>query len=178
MIPVYQLGWMAGIVDMKGRILRKKNRTRATPQITLAVETKEVAVIKGLARMTGTNPEFQPQRPLVDWMQRACVEHCPESHIHHFRDGLNMPPTGRWTISGAAMVVVLENLAPFLTIDRGYDLAIAEVRVGTVFTGQGSAAIIRALRRLEALDWELPEDFAEALKDLEAESTVEEVVAA
>lgn len=177
MIPVHLLGWMAGIVDLKGRILRKNNQTRSTPQVTLAIETKELSIIKALGRMTGTNPEFRSQRPLADWMQRGCAEHCPEQHVHHVRDGLTMPAVARWTVSGAAMVVILENLAPFLLVDRGYEVATDEARAGTVFQGQGSGAIVKALRRLRALGWEMPEDFDQQLLELERADTSELVTA-
>lgn len=174
MIPAYQLGWMAGIVDLRGRIARKNNKTRATQQITLSVETKELGVIKALGRMTGTNPEFRDSSPLAEWMRRGCVEHCPEQHIHSARDGLEMPAVARWTVTGAAMVVVLENLAPFLLVDRGYSLAVDDTKGTVVFQGQGAAAVVRALHRLQALGWEIPEYFAERLP----EAVEAEVVAA
>lgn len=177
MIPAHQLGWMAGVVDLKGRILFKRNKTRATRQITLAVESKEIGIVKALGRMTGTNPEMHDASPLADWMRRGCLEHCPEQHIHAYRDGLMVPAIARWTVSGAAMVTVLENLAPFLLLDRDYDMATDETRAGLDFTGRGSTSVVRSLRRLENLGWDLPEDFAQALQDLQQQPSTEAAAA-
>ena len=159
MIPAPQLGWMAGIIDLKGRLLRKNNQRRATSQIVLAVESKEVAIVRGLSRLTGTSPEMQERRPLREWMRTGCTEHCPEPHVHVSRDGLFMPHMARWTITGAAMVVILDNVLPFLMVDRGYREAMAEVVANTKFVGQGSGATVAALQRLKDLGWEMPKPF-------------------
>ena len=162
MIPPQQLGYMAGVLDLKGRLLYKNNRTRATRQVVLAVETKERQVIRYLSNATGTAPEFTAARPLKDFMRRGCVEHCPEEHIHIGEDTA-MPPIGRWTITGAGMVVVLHNLSPYLTVDRGYPEAVAEVLATVDLHGRGSAMVLTSLRRLEGLGWDMPPRFEHAL---------------
>jgi hypothetical protein len=68
------------------------------------------------------------------------------------------------------MVVILDNLSPFLLVDRGYEVAATEVRATVPFQGQGSGAVIRSLNRLMALGWEMPEDFATQLKEREPEA--------
>ena len=120
-IPMYQLGWMAGILDMKGVIIGKKNKQRATPQLVLMVETKQVEVIRGLSAMTGTSPDFQPAKDVEEWMRRGCVDHCPEKHVHVGHDyPKQMPATARWTVTGAAMAVVLHNVLPFVRNDQWF----------------------------------------------------------
>src|SRR6188474_1767126 len=119
MIPAPKLGWMAGIVDLKGRLVYKNNKTRATPQVVLTVETKEYPIVKALGVLTGTRAEFRRAQPLKEFMRRACADHCPEAHVH-VADEREMPQVARWTITGAGMVVVLSNLMPYLTVDRGY----------------------------------------------------------
>ena len=164
MIPAPKLGWMAGIVDLKGRLVYKNYKTRATPQVVLTVESKEYPVIKALGVLTGTRAEYRRAQPLKEFMRRACADHCPEAHVH-VADEREMPQVARWTITGAGMVVVLSNLMPYLTVDRGYEQAMEQVRQNTVLEGQGSGMVFMSLQRLQSLDWELPDDYARALRD-------------
>lgn len=158
-IPMHQLGWMAGVLDMKGVILSKKNKQRATPQLVLAVESKQMNVIRELSRMTGTSPELQQAKKIEEWMRRGCTEHCPEQHIHvgHPDYGKSMPAVARWTITGAAMAVVLYHTLPFIRNDKGFTEAMNNAFTDIVPSGQGRAAIDRALNRLKELDWEIPD---------------------
>ena len=156
---------MAGVVDLKGRLVFKNNRQRATTQVVLMVETKEYAVVRQLSALTGTKPEQRDQRPLKEFMRRGCADHCPEAHVH-VQDEQVMPAIARWTVTGAGMVVVLDNLMPYLTIDRGYTEAMAQVRSVTTLEGQGSGAVLKSLRRLQEHGWELPEDYAAALVEV------------
>lgn len=167
MISPIKLGWVAGVIDLKGRLMRKKNTMRATPQIVLMVETKEMGVVRELSNLTGTRPESHDRRPLKDWMRRGCLEHCPEAHIHVHEEleGLYMPPIARWTITGAGMYVVLSNVLPYIQIDRGYEEAMDQVLGNTVLVGQGANAVITSLRRLHRLGWEMPEEFKEVVLD-------------
>lgn len=162
MIPTHDLGWMAGVIDLKGRIVVKNNRMRKTRQIVLAVESSERAVIKRLSRMTGTNPETMPQRPLKEWMRRGCNDHCPEAHVH-INDEREMAAMSRWTITGAGAATVLSALLPFLATDRDWEDAIEEIVASVPLTGQGASAVLGSLRRLQGLGWDLPERFEAAV---------------
>ena len=170
MISPIKLGWMAGVIDLKGRLLRKRNKMRATPQIVLAVQTKELAVIRELGNLTGTKPEAIQKQPIKDFMRRSCAEHCPEAHVHYYSDvdGLYMPEMRRWTVTGAAMYVVLDNLLPYIQIDRGYTEAMEKVMGNTSLVGQGATAVIVSLRRLYSLGWELPDEFKGVVDDATA----------
>ena len=170
MIPAPKLGWMAGVIDLKGRLVYKRNKQRATPQVVLIVETKEYAIIKTLGALTGTKAEFKKAQPLKDFMRRSCADHCPEAHVHVGDDRV-MPQVARWTITGAGMVVVLSNLMPYLMIDRGYTEAIETVSRVTTLEGQGSGMVMMSLQRLASLDWDLPPQYAQALRDHMGEST-------
>lgn len=158
-----KLGWMAGIIDLKGRLIFKNNQTRRTPQVVLAVQTKELAVLHRLGEMTGTSPEMQKNRDVKDFMRRNCTEHCPEKHTA--MDGQyphgQLPPNGRWTITGAGMVAVLHGLAPYIQVDRGYETAIQLVLHGVQLTGQGSPAVHASLDRLRRLGWKIPDTLVE-----------------
>jgi hypothetical protein len=167
MIPVHDLGWMAGVIDLKGRVVIKNNKLRATRQIVLGVETSERPVIRRLARMTGTNPEQHPPKPIKDWMRRACSDHCPDAHIH-IHDERIMPPVSRWTVTGAGAAVILSALTPFLTTDRDWEDVIQEIMSNTPLTGQGAAAVLRSLDRLRELGWDMPEVFENALESRDA----------
>ena len=159
MIPPTKLGWMAGVIDLKGRVVKKENKMRKSgPQVTLIVETRTIPIVKELGFLTGTMPETRQRQPLKEWMRRGCSEHCPDKHIH-VEDEREMPTMGRWTISGAGLAVVLFNLMPFLLQD--YKTIYDEVIVNSPLKGQGSGAVVATIRRLALLGWDLPEQFLE-----------------
>lgn len=170
MVESAKLGWMAAVVDLKGMIIRKKNQTRATPQLVLAVESRDFNVIKHLALMSGGHPEAKRvQDPKSkDWMRRNCTEHCPDAHVH---GAVNMPVTQRWTLTGAAAAVVLYNLRPYLVADKPYEKFISEALGNMVLSGPGSGAVRSALTRLVALGWELPPALGEDLLEIAAWAT-------
>lgn len=156
-IPVAKKAWMAGIIDLRGRVVYKNNKRRNhSNQVTLYVESVQIPVIRRLAELTGGNPEIKVRnRSKVDgWFRRNCDEHCPEAHVHvnpgDFLDA------ARWTISGSAMSTVLINLQPYLVQDKGFSEAIAYGMEHMRLWGQGAAATITALRRLHSLGWTIP----------------------
>src|SRR4029450_3189141 len=149
----YDLAWMAGVVDLKGRLTYKKNRTRATRQITLTVDSKEHLVVRRLCGMTGTKPEYRTTSPLSpEILRRNCTEHCPEAHTHV--DSTWQYGSIRWTVPGAAMGVCLDAIEPYLTTDRGYQEAVDEVMAGVALEGRGSIAVVGSLIRLHHLSWQ------------------------
>lgn len=165
--PIYQnssilqphdLGWIACALDLKGNIIIKKNQDRATPQSVLIVESKELPVIRRLAAYTGTSPEQQVHRKIKEeWNRRGCVEHCPKSHVHV--QSVQMPPIARWQVTGSSLVVVLYNVLPHLTYSdksEKFKEGMAEVASYVPVSGQGRAAIDRAIRRLAGLGWLIP----------------------
>lgn len=166
MIPDAKLAWMTGVLDLKGTIIIKNNRTRKTPQRVLMVESKAASVVGELARLTGGTAEPRKTRERQDWMQRGCVEHCPEPHIGYEDHGpgpWRMPPISRWTITGAGLAVVLHNVIPFMTTDRSM-LAAKEGALADLITqGQGVGAVRAAVERLDALGWELPPGMRERI---------------
>lgn len=153
--------WMAGILDLKGAVVRKVNKERATAQIVLYVQTKNVKIIDMLSRLTGTMPEPQNEKNIHDWMRKGCDEHCPEKHIHVNSEGYpwKMPSMSRWTITGAAAAVVLFNTVPFMRTDHGLKEAMQVILDQTVVSGRGSGATKAALKRLRDLGWVLPPQF-------------------
>ena len=176
MITNRELGWMAGVLDMKGRVYYKNNKMRATPQAVLAVETKQMAVIRELSRLTGTNPELKKAQPLKDFMRRGCIDHCPGAHVHQLHEESMMPEVARWTVTGVSMAVVLYSLLPYLRVDRDLELAMQSCMKDAVLTGRGSVAAIRALIRLRDLGWEIPDEFADFLPP-DVPATAEELTA-
>jgi hypothetical protein len=158
---------MAGIVDLKGRLVYKHNQQRATLQAVLTVHSKKPAVIRALSDLTGTKPDMQKSKPLADFMRRGCGEHCPEPHVHVPGEpsGTDMPPMGCWTITGAGLVVVLLELLPLLQVDRGWDLIIEDTIAATALEGRGSSQVLASLFRLKSLGWDIPEAFQDALDE-------------
>lgn len=162
-IPAQKLGWMAGIIDLKGRVVYKNNRSRKTKQIVLMVATKEFGIIRSLSTLTGSSPELQAPQLRPDFMRRSCHEHCPEKHVHIGAEAITMPPVACWTMTGAGMAVVLHNLLPFLTVDRGWEQAMETAFNQTVLRGPGSGKVKESLNRLQSLGWKLPILYAAAL---------------
>lgn len=162
-ISMASLGWMAGIVDLKGRLHFKANQKRVTTQTTLTIDSKDVGIIRQLGLLTGTKPEFKNTKSLGDFIRRGCNEHCPEAHVH-VHDKEWIAEISRWTITGAGLVVVLDNLLPFLVIDKGYREAIDEIQKVTAYSGRGSGAVYATLGRLRDLGWDLPPVYELALQ--------------
>jgi hypothetical protein len=163
-IAAKDLGWMAAIIDLKGRIALKNNQTRATKQAVLAVQTKEIAVVRRLGELTGTSPEVMAARPLKDFMRKNCTAHCPEPHVHIGEENLMMPTSARWTITGAGLVVVLYNLLDMLVTDRGFGEIMNATMALTTVQGPGAGQVRAQLRRLDGLGWALPDRYAAAIE--------------
>lgn len=154
----WKKAWAAGVIDFQGHIQRKRNGDRASGsmQVVLYVDTSIEEITNRLAEMTGANLEPKVRHRLhPDWMRRGCEDHCPEAHIH-MRD-VNMPETARWTVTGAALAIVLWNLRPYMTTDREpWDWALQQCLSQMRLTGRGSAAVKEAATRLHSLGWDLP----------------------
>jgi hypothetical protein len=165
MITPAKLGWMAGIIDLKGRVYIKTNSQRAegSRQIVLMVESRYPGIIREFSRLTGTNPESRLDKPLKDFMRRNCNEHCPEAHIH-VNDDRIMPSVSRWTITGVAFAVVIDALMPVLTEEKGFPELRDEILAGMDLGGRGSSQVLTTLNRLMTLGWPMPE---KVMQDLE-----------
>ncbi len=165
MIEPAQLGWMAAVVDLRGRVIVKKNATRATPQLVLYVDSKQFSVIRKLGDMTGTKPEQQAARDTSEFIRRGCATHCPEPHVHVGDEHpWQMPAIARWTITGAAAAVVIHSLLPYFAVDKaGWEAAMHEMIAQAALTGQGSGATRSAIRRLMELGWHIPYEILEAM---------------
>jgi hypothetical protein len=126
MIPFDRLGWMAGIIEIQGRVRRIENPKRRHPQLTLIVESSATSIVKELCFWTGKDLKTRPAK-IVDWHRRGCAEHCPEPHVHTPM----MPEIATWSISGAAAAIILYNVLPFCVSGHGYqsfiDDALAQI---------------------------------------------------
>lgn len=167
MISEAKLGWMAAVLELRSAVVRKANKMRATPQLVLRVESTNIAVVNELCRLTGTKVDPHDGRSLKDWMQRGCIQHCPEAHVHHLEQRVP-PQSSIWTITGAGAAVVLHNLMPYL-VSANEDLAalMDEATENMVLTGQGSGQVRKAILRLSRLGWELPPVMLEKLVPVE-----------
>jgi hypothetical protein len=165
MLDETRKGWMAGILDFQGHIVRKSNgqRAKGSQQVVIYVATASEPIVQRLCELTGGNPEFKEQSPLKDeWVRRGCTEHCPEAHVH--TRPVNMPKMARWTMTGAAAAIILWNLQEYMvTEDEPWQWALSQCLSQLRLTGQGSGAILAAMRRLSALGWELPPVMRHAL---------------
>lgn len=158
MITGTDLGWFAGVLDTRGHVTVKENGQRASPQVVLYVVSSCFPVVDRLGELTGGTPEELEPSGLVsaEIVRKGCAEHCPEAHVHVW-PGREMPPQRRWSASGAAAAVILWNLRGLMVGGtepwaEALALALGYARL----SGQGSGAILAAIRRLHALGWELP----------------------
>jgi hypothetical protein len=160
-----ELGWMAAVVDMKGGISRKANQMRRTPQLVLVVDTKDPRIGQRLAAFTGSRGEVKERLlPSEAFLRRGCASHCPEAHIHvDEQQNWHMPEITRWTVTGAAMAVVLSNLAPYMSTYEEYADDVDEAISTMATSGPGSGAVKAAVRRLEGLGWQVPREISRAL---------------
>lgn len=163
MITKDELGWVAGIIDVKGHIVKKNNQTRNTPQVVLYVETKILPIIQRLNELTGTKSDLKAERPIREFMRKRCSQHCPGNHIHITEQDLSMPSVARWTITGAGLAIILQNVLPFLVDKRNYPELVVDVIEQTKMSGRGSTAALVSIRRLANLGWKLPKEFTSAM---------------
>lgn len=157
------MAWMAGVIDLKGAVIRKANKSRRTPQLVLYVAVKDERVALRLSALTGTAPEQRPSPTAEDFMRRGCTEHCPAPHVHVHEDGpypWSMPLVTRWSLTGVAAAVVLVNLSPYMSTFGDYLGHVAEMTVNFAAQGQGSGASRAAVARLESLGWKIPPQVA------------------
>lgn len=150
-----QLGWMAGILDMKGRIRRTSSAYRKTPLRILYVESTRLDIVRRLCELTATKPEYSVKKIFesTDANRKACIEHCPEPHVHVTK---SMPRIGRWHVTGVGAAIVLHSLIPYLVNDNGMWNLPHEIYGSITPKGQGRHAIDLAIKRLADAGWEIP----------------------
>jgi hypothetical protein len=158
MIFVGDKGWMAAIIDAKGRVVTKSNRRRATPQYVLEVASKDDRITTRLGALTGTSPEANSITQFIDFNRRGCAVHCTDAHIHVEWNDSEPVTITKWTISGAAMAVVLLALQPYLVTWDDYVPYVTRILETMTLTGQGSGATRAAILRLHGLGWPVPPD--------------------
>jgi hypothetical protein len=155
-IPSVKLAWAAAVLDMKGTIIIKSNKTRATPQIVLMVESTHVGVVAELGRLTGSTIEPKEARFRPAWMRRGCITHCPEPDIEYPEQPDYLPAQTRWTVTGAAAAIVLHNVIPYMVTDKGMQTALDEILGNVNLQGRSGNSARQAVARLAGLGWVLP----------------------
>ena len=151
MLTEVDLGWMAGVVSIKGRVSLKKNKERVTSQKVLAVRSLRKSIIERLSMMTDRNIHTDKMIGRT-WDQRGCVTHCPEAHVHHV---ISIPETYEWTVTGISAAIVLYNLMPYLHGDE-WQSFMTDALDDVIKTGPGSGATKSAVRRLSEIGWRIP----------------------
>lgn len=160
MIPEYKLGWVAGIIDFKGTVVHKGGRARAggRPQLCLMVETKNLAIAEELCRLTGTGSDYHEARERKEWMRRGCITHCPEPDIEYPGQRDMLPAMGRWTVSGAAAIIVISAVQKYMISDNGISELYREARDHLATSGRGTGSVRKAVARLALLGWPIPRE--------------------
>ena len=153
MSPVL-LAWMAGVIEMKGRMKHVANPLRKTAQLVLVVQSRHVVLVERLCEMTGVQMRVQGAKVMEGKSRKGCAEHCPEPHVHV---GPELPETAVWAVTGAAAAVVLHNLLPYLCRQDGLPEWIDGVVTMLPKGGRGFTAVKNAVDRLAGLGWAVPE---------------------
>lgn len=162
------IAWMAGVIDLRGKVVTKNNTMRATPPIILLVESKNHQVVEKLCKLTGQRVEFHTEKRIREFVRRACDIHCPVPHVHVNDEGAGVmvPEMKRWTITGAGIVVIMHSMLEYLT-PQARD-KYAEISLGiidnTPLVGQGSGMVNKTIRRLALLGWPIPHIYKSALE--------------
>lgn len=164
MITEAQKAWMAGVLDLKGRISVKATPSRRDKQYTWHVDSKEILVVRKLCEYTASQPEDRQQRTLSEMFRRNCTLHCPEAHIHVEFDW-NMPRVLRWTASGGMFAILHHNLKPYMQVDRGEQETVDLILQNPTTEGRGSHIVLARAAQLQALGWELIEPYNSALSN-------------
>jgi hypothetical protein len=157
------LGWMAAIIDIKGSVITKSNKTRQTPQITLKVDTTNQQIAERLCALTGVSPEpHKLSETSAVFYRRGCKVHCLEPHIHVEEDRLPMYST-RWTVTGTPMGIVIWNIRKYMTTYPEYSPYMGLVFHNRVTRGQGVGQVRASVKRLKDLGWRIPSNIEREL---------------
>src|SRR5277367_299229 len=157
-IGINNLAWMAAIIDMKGRITRKNNKMRRTPQVVLQVDTKELRVARRLCALTDVAPG-EHEVTSTSFARRGCIEHCLEPHIHvDIEHPWQMPAITRWALTGATAAVILLNIKPYMVTYGDYQADVDLIIENLVTRGQGTGMVRASLDRLRQLGWVIPQE--------------------
>jgi hypothetical protein len=151
--------WMAAVIDLKGAVIRKNNKMRATQQVVLYVSAKNPRIAARMSALTGTAPEEHPSPGPSEFIRRSCSAHCPAPHVHVGDEGgypWRLPTTTRWTLTGIAAAVVLGNLSPYMSTYDQYAGDVAQILATFAARGQGSGMTRVAVARLTELGWKVP----------------------
>jgi hypothetical protein len=173
MITEADLGWMAGILDFQGHVVRKNNKSRAegSQQIAIYVDTSITAITARLNELTGTKVITNDHEIEVkdDIVRKGCAEHCETAHIH-------VAPVVRlksttWTLSGAAASIALWSLQRYMvSTHEPWQWAMAMGFASTRLTGRGATAALLSIRRMASYGWDLPPLFRDCVPQEEREA--------
>lgn len=155
-ITIAQKAWMAGILEIRGRIRFTNGEGRKTNQLVLQVRSTQTAVIKRMCELTGTNIGTQEERQIQITNRRPCTKHCEEPHSHYSNV---IGEAAVWAISGVGAAIVLHNLLPYFIEENagGLNAVTANVLNDLPHEGRGRSAVDQTIIRLRGLGWEIPE---------------------
>lgn len=108
-----RLGWVAGIIDLRGYLSDRpsSHADRRLPTVAVTMPTTgedPATVISWLCRHSGV----EPIRTGKGYNSRGCDIHCPEPHRHKTN------VYDRWIIGGAKAIVFLKAIQPYLLVKR------------------------------------------------------------
>src|SRR6266699_2830592 len=150
-----QKAWMAGIIEIRGKIRFTNDSARKTNELVIQVRSTQTAVIRRLCEMTGTNISTQAARVIVVTNRRPCTQHCEEPHSHFSGE---ICENAVWSISGAGAGIVLHNLFPFFIEDNaGLRVVADNILSGLPHEGRGRSAVDQTIIRLRGLGWGVPD---------------------
>lgn len=140
MIPETDLAYLAGVLDVLGRIWHRPSANgRRLPLLELNL--KQPDLMAWLGEITGTDVVTTSR----DYMRMGCAEHCAESHVH------SVSTSTRWSVTGAKATIVLFNIEPYAFLKRPE----VEFALGLGMMAEMRAQTVRSMR---AKGWTIPPD--------------------
>jgi hypothetical protein len=139
-IGLGRLGWLAGIIDLRGylsdRPTSAADRRLPTLAVTLSSQPngEPSPVVSWLCERTAVTPI----RTGKGFNRSGCGQHCPQPHVHVSNT------YHRWIVGGAKAVTVLEAVLPFLVVKQ--DEARKMIALG--MDAQIKPAHVEQMRRL------------------------------
>lgn len=107
MITSEQIAWVAGILDARGYLGKRRSGELELPTIAVTMKAPS-PVIERLCELTMVRPINVGK----NYNRHGCAAHCPQPHVHVIGE------YQRWIVTGAKCRVVLEQCLPHLVALR------------------------------------------------------------
>jgi len=137
-LPVRDLAYAAALIDTLASLNLREVGPSELPLVT--IQGRFEPTLQWLGERTATKLITVTR----DYNRNACVDHCPEPHVHI------VSKSTRWSVSGTKATIVLHNVLPFLRYQD--ETARTLIEAGRTIGWKG-----QVVQRMRELGWEIPE---------------------